>query len=86
MIEDLKKLQKKLGKKKEELILKTKIASVKEEIDEIEGKKDIKKDLLKGSKIVGKGLGKGLKGLFNAAGSLGRSYEASTKGKKESTQ
>ena len=83
MIENLKKLEKKLKEKKEKLILKTKITTIKEEIDELDGKRNVKKDLLKGAKITGKGLGKGLKGLFNAAGSLGRSYESSTKGKKE---
>ncbi len=83
MIEDLKELEKKLEKKKEELILKTKISSIKEEIDELDGKKNIKKDLMKGSKIVGKGLGKGMKSLFKVAGDLGRSYDQSTKGKKE---
>lgn len=79
MTKELQKLKEKLEKKKEEIVLKKEIATVEEEIDDLEGKRDIKKDMKKGATILGKGIEK----LFKSAGALGRNYEESTKDKKE---
>lgn len=76
---EIERLKKDLEKRKKELQIKKEVAILKKEIEELSPSKGRKigKDLFKGAKIIGRGLGKSLKGGFKLAATAGRNIEKS---------